>query len=108
VYVPFKTQLDVQKNDTSSVEIKEETTEACPNCGKPLIIRYSRFGKFYACSGYPACKTTKSFLKKVAGKTCPKCKGDIVVKYSKNKKRFYGCSNYPKCNYSSWTVKGIV
>ncbi len=107
VYGPFKTQLDEKKESTEMVEIKEDTTEACPKCGKGLIIRYSRFGKFFACSGYPACKFTKPFLKKVAGKKCPKCAGDIVVKYTKTKKRFYGCGNYPKCDYSSWTIKNV-
>lgn len=107
VYNPFKEQIEIQKKDTATVEIKEETTELCPKCGKPMILRYSKYGKFYACSGYPQCKTTKSFLKKVQGKTCPLCGGDVVVKYSKNRKRFYGCSNYPKCHFSSWTIKGI-
>lgn len=107
VYDPFKEQLDVKKADNEMVPIKEETTEVCPKCGKPLIIRYSRFGKFYACSGYPACRFTKQFLKKVAGKKCPKCAGDVVVKYTKTRKRFYGCSNYPKCDFSSWTIKDV-
>ena len=89
------------------VTINEETNEKCPKCEKSLIIRYSKFGKFYACSGYPACKFTKSFLHVVPGKKCPKCQGDIVVKYSRNKKRFFGCSNYPKCDYSSWTIKDV-
>ena len=108
VYDPFKVQLEEKKEDGEMVAIKEETTEVCPKCGKGLIIRYSRFGKFYACSGYPSCKFTKPFLKKIAGKKCPSCGGDIVVKYSKNKKRFYGCSNYPTCHYCSWTIKDMA
>jgi DNA topoisomerase-1 len=107
VYDPFKAQLDVKKADNEMVPINEETAEKCPKCGKSLIIRYSRFGKFYACSGYPACRFTKQFLKKVEGKKCPECGGDIVVKYTKTRKRFYGCSNYPKCNHSSWTIKNV-
>jgi DNA topoisomerase-1 len=107
VYDPFKIQLEEKKADGENVSIKEDTSELCPKCQKSLIIRYSRFGKFYACSGYPACKFTKPFLKVVNGKKCPKCQGDIVVKYTKTKKRFYGCSNYPKCDYSSWTIKNV-
>lgn len=107
VYDPFKKQLDVIMNDGKVVTINEDTNEKCPKCEKPLIIRFSKFGKFYACSGYPGCKFTKSFLHVVSGKKCPKCQGDVVVKYSKNRKRFYGCSNYPKCDFSSWTIKDV-
>jgi DNA topoisomerase-1 len=107
VYDPFKKQLDVKANDGVMVTIDEETNEKCPRCEKSLIIRFSKFGKFYACQGYPACKFTKSFQQMVAGKKCPKCQGDIVVKYSKNRKRFYGCGNYPKCDFSSWTIKDV-
>lgn len=107
VYDPFKKLLDVKTSDGTMVTINEETNEKCPKCDKSLTIRFSKFGKFYACTGYPGCKFTKSFLHIVPGKKCPKCQGDIVVKYSKNKKRFYGCSNYPKCDFSSWTIKDV-
>jgi len=62
------------------------------------VVKYGRFGKFIACSGYPDCKTTKPFLVKV-GVKCPKCGGELVVKKSKKKRTFYGCSNYPECNF---------
>jgi len=107
-YTPFKAQLEKNLESKDTLEIKEETLEPCPKCGKQIIARFSKFGKFYACSGYPSCKFTKSFLKIVKNAFCPKCKGNIVIKYSKTRKRFYGCSNYPKCTYCSWTVKELL
>lgn len=101
-YKPFSKELETKKSDTAMIEVKEEVSEPCPKCGKPLQMRYSRFGKFYACSGYPDCKFTKPFLKKVEGKKCPKDGGDIVVRYTKAKKKFYGCVNYPKCDYTEF------
>lgn len=106
-YSPFTVELDAQKKAVGMLQIKEETSEVCPKCGKPMIIRFSKFGKFYACSGYPECKTTKPFLFVVKNKKCPKCAGDIVVKFTKSRKKFYGCSNYPKCDYSAWALNLI-
>ncbi len=99
---PFQETLAERKKDTKKIQIKEETSEKCPKCGSPLTIRFSRFGKFYACSAYPKCKFTKSFLKFVKGKICPKCNGKIVIRYTKTKRRFYGCENYPKCDYTEF------
>jgi DNA topoisomerase-1 len=78
--------------------VEEATDEVCPKCGKPMVVKFGRFGKFLACSGYPECKTTKPFLVKV-GVKCPECGGELVVKKSKKKRTFYGCSNYPECNF---------
>jgi len=107
-YNPFKIRLTKNLESDDVLTIKEETLEPCPKCGKQIIARFSKFGKFYACSGYPNCRFTKPFLKIVKNAFCPKCKGNIVIKYSKSKKRFYGCSNYPNCTFSSWTVKDIL
>ena len=81
----------------------EETGDTCPECGKPLVYRYGKFGKFIACSGYPECK----YIPKKEKETtvickCPKCDGDIIVKRTKRGKEFYGCNNYPKCKYALW------
>jgi len=105
---PFQNILSERKQDTSTIDVEEEINETCPNCGSKLVVRYSRFGKFMACSKYPECKFTKSFLKTVQNKKCPECGGDIVVRFTKKKKRFYGCSNYPKCTYSSWTQYFLI
>ena len=98
-YKPFNEELVAQASDDTKIEVKDEVNEPCPTCGSPLQIRHSKFGKFYACSAYPKCKFTRSFLKLVLGKKCPKDGGDVVVRYSKAKRKFYGCSNYPKCDY---------
>ncbi len=104
---PFQDVLAERKQDTSTIDVEEEINETCPQCGAKLVVRYSRFGKFMACSKYPECKFTKSFLKTVQNKKCPDCGGDIVVRFTKSRKRFYGCGNYPKCKYSSWTLAKI-
>ncbi len=106
-YKPFEVELEAKKKEIGMIQIKEETSEKCPKCGKPLIIRFSKYGKFYACSGYPDCKFTKPFLFAIKNRKCPKCGGDIVVKFTKTKKKFYGCSNYPKCDFSSWALNKI-
>ncbi|MGB5034290.1 MAG: type I DNA topoisomerase [Microgenomates group bacterium] len=107
-YTPFNEDLKEQQKDDTKVELKEEVTEPCPTCGSPLQIRFSKFGKFYACTAYPKCKFTKSFLKLVSGKKCPKDGGDVVVRYSKAKRKFYGCSNYPKCDYVEFGWSKLV
>lgn len=84
-------------------EKPEETGEICPLCGKPLVYRHGKYGKFIACSGYPECKYIPKVEKSVTVICkCPKCSGDIIVKKTKRGKEFYGCSNFPKCKYASW------
>lgn len=84
-------------------EKPEETGELCPVCGKPLVYRHGKYGKFIACSGYPECKYIPKVEKSVTVICkCPKCDGDIIVKKTKRGKEFYGCSNFPKCKYASW------
>jgi len=97
-YKPFEKSLESAAKLMERVKVEEATDEVCPKCGKPMVVKYGRFGKFIACSGYPECKTTKPFLIKV-GVKCPKCGGELVVKKSKKKRTFYGCSNYPECNF---------
>jgi len=82
----------------------EETGETCPNCGNPLVIKQSKYGKFVACSNYPECKYIKPTEKKEAKEImpCPKCDGKIIERKTKRGKIFYGCSNYPKCDFATW------
>ena len=81
----------------------KETGEACPECGKPLVIRNGKYGEFTACSNYPDCKYIKKEEKKIVEVCdCPKCGHKIIEKKTKRGKIFYGCSNYPKCNYALW------
>jgi len=80
----------------------EDANEACPECGKPLLIRTGRFGRFISCSGYPDCTFKKPFMTKT-GAICPQDGGDLVERKSrKSAKVFYGCGNYPTCTFAVW------
>lgn len=81
------------------------TDETCEKCGKPMQIRFGRYGKFLGCSGYPECTNVRKMGKPVAslGVTCPDCnEGDIQQKWSRRGKMFYSCSRYPKCTFALW------
>ncbi|MEG2351147.1 MAG: type I DNA topoisomerase [Bacilli bacterium] len=82
----------------------EETGEKCPNCGKPMVIKNGKFGKFEACSGYPECKYIKPGKKKEVVEVCdcPKCGGKLVERTTKKGKVFYGCNSFPKCKVAVW------
>ena len=75
----------------------------CEKCGSDMVLRTSRFGSFYACSKYPACKFIKTITKEI-DVPCPKCAGKVITKYGKKKTVFYSCENYPKCDFSSWDM----
>ena len=100
---PFVAQLDYAEKTIPKMEFEDVPTgEACPNCGKPLIFKNGRNGKFIACSGYPECKTTKNIIID-AGVVCPDDGGMIVEKRGRMRgKVFYGCNNWPKCNFVAW------
>ena len=81
----------------------EETGEACPECGNPLVIRKGKYGEFVACSNYPECKyIKKEEVQEVEMCDCPNCSGKIIEKKSRRGKLFYGCNNYPKCKTAYW------
>ena len=82
----------------------EQTGEVCPNCGKPMVIKIGKYGKFEACSGYPECKYIKPKEKVPVIEVCdcPKCGGKIVERKTKKGKVFYGCGNFPKCKVAVW------
>ena len=105
-YGDFEDTLKKAKEDMKDQKIileEDKTDEVCPNCGKPMMFKYGRYGRFLACSGYPDCKTVKKVVNKL-GVDCPKCGGDILVrKTTKRGKTFYGCSNYPECTFASWS-----
>jgi len=104
-YYSFYKNLKIEKEKKEMIHVEEEIKEKCPQCGASLVVRYSRFGKFLACSRYPECNFTKSYYKKIKNKKCPNCKADIVIKFTKKKKRFYSCINWPKCDYVAWKLK---
>lgn len=103
-YQEFEPKVEVAFKNMEK-KVPEETGELCPNCGSPLVIKQSKYGKFTACSNYPTCKYIKSNKEEKEVKEimpCPKCDGKILEKKTKRGKIFYGCSNYPKCNFASW------
>ncbi len=103
-YTDFKETLKKAKEETKDINIKipdEETDIVCELCGRKMVIKNGRFGKFIACPGYPECKNIKSIVESI-GVKCPKCGGDIVIKKSKRGRMFYGCNNYPQCDFVSW------
>ena len=112
-YEPFAKNLAEKYEVVTKMELfkDEKTDEKCEKCGKPMIIRYGRFGKFLACSGFPECKSTKQLPKdapKPIGMKCSKCGEGEIVERRVNRGRargklFWGCGRYPKCDYASWT-----
>jgi len=98
-YPPFQDMLDKAWITLEKVNMTQMSEETCPNCGRPMVIKVGRFGKFIACSGYPECKTTMPYIVKT-GVPCPQCGGELVERISKKKKVFYGCSNFPKCKFA--------
>lgn len=100
---PFKEQLEKAEQQIQRVKLQDELAgEDCEKCGRPMVIKRSRYGKFIACSGYPECKNTKPYVERT-GALCPRCKGDIVVRRSRKGRVFYGCLNYPDCDFVSWS-----
>jgi DNA topoisomerase-1 len=98
-YPPFQGMLDKAWTNLEKVNMTQASEETCPKCGRPMVIRVGRFGKFLACSGYPDCKTTMPYLVKT-GISCPQCGGELVKRISKKKKVFYGCSKFPQCQFT--------
>jgi DNA topoisomerase-1 len=102
-YKAFSSDLE-KGNKAPKIKIPViESDEICDKCGRKMLIKNGRFGKFLACSGFPTCKNTKPFLDKI-GISCPEegCSGEIIRKKTKKGRTFYGCSNYPKCSFVTW------
>lgn len=103
-YSNFDDTLKLAEKNTELKSYKipdEETDEICEKCGKPMVIKHGRFGKFMACSGYPDCKNTKKIVVQTKG-ICPNCGGKIIKQKSAKGRIFFGCENYPKCKFVSW------
>jgi len=98
-YPPFQDMLDKAWTNLEKVSMTQVSEETCPNCGRPMVIKVGRFGKFLACSGYPDCKKTMPYIIKT-GVSCPRCGGELVKRISKKKRVFYGCSKFPKCQFT--------
>jgi DNA topoisomerase-1 len=102
-YHPFSEEVKTAFENVERVELpQEESTEVCEKCGRTMVYKYGRFGKFLACPGYPECKNTKA-IRKEMGVSCPKCgSGQITERKSKKGRFFYGCNQYPQCDFVSW------
>src|SRR2546429_3405232 len=102
-YGDFKVTMEKAEAEMGRVQKPVETIdELCPECGRNLVIRTGRFGRFISCSGFPECRYRRSFVNKT-GAFCPLCQGELVERRTKQKKRiFYGCNNYPTCNFAIW------
>ncbi|MBI4359394.1 MAG: type I DNA topoisomerase, partial [Candidatus Nealsonbacteria bacterium] len=115
-YRPFKETLKNKEKEVSKKELTQEATqETCPLCANPVVIKISRYGKFYACSNFPACKYKKNIPVSL-GLKCPKCReaaskeaspdpsrgGEIIERITRKRKVFYGCSEWPACDFALW------
>jgi DNA topoisomerase-1 len=105
-YPSCKSTKNFNRDDKGEITIAEdeEINEICEQCGRPMLLRWGKFGKFLGCSGYPECKTVRPLQKPVdLGIKCPDCKeGDIKERKSRWGKVFYGCDRYPECKFASW------
>ncbi len=104
-YGDFDKTLKEAKEEMKGVkiELEEDKTDLiCDKCGKPMVVKFGRFGRFIACSGYPECKNIVKMVSKI-GVPCPRCGGDVIVRKTKKGRDFYGCSNYPACTFVSWS-----
>ena len=103
-YGDFEKNLADVKKAMEGIDMKipdEETDIVCEKCGRKMVIKTGRYGKFIACPGFPECRNIKKIVQEIDA-DCPKCGGKVVIKKSKRGKVFYGCSNYPECDFVSW------
>ena len=103
-YKGFAKSLEDAEKNMEGKRVKVEdipTDEICEKCGRPMVIKSGRYGKFVACSGFPECRNAHPLVKDTGG-ICPECGGHMLVRKSAKGRIYYGCSNYPKCNYMTW------
>lgn len=103
-YAPFSVTLAQAEEKIGKVKIEDQVSEElCELCGRNMVIKMGRYGKFLACPGFPECRNTKPLFEEV-GANCPKCTKPLVVRRSKKGRKFYGCSGYPECDFVSWEM----
>jgi DNA topoisomerase-1 len=105
-YKEFDSELGTAEKEMEGKRVKvpdEATDEVCEVCGKPMVIKIGRFGKFMACSGFPDCKNTKRIVQETGG-DCPFCGKRVLLKKSKKGKKYYGCENNPECSFMTWDI----
>ena len=101
-YGPFAETLKNAEEAIGKIKIEDEVSDVpCEKCGRMMVYKMGRFGKFLACPGFPECRNAKPIIKE-AGVNCPKCGGKLLVKKSKRGKTYYGCENNPTCEFMTW------
>jgi len=101
-YPGFQKCVEDAVDQLSKIEIKDEVTDViCEKCGRNMVIKYGRYGKFLACPGFPDCQNAKPYFEE-AGVNCPECSGRILIKKTKKGRMYYGCENNPECSVMSW------
>lgn len=98
-YTPFEELLNQALNNIEKISVVKRTQEVCPDCGRVMVIKMGRYGKFLSCSGYPECKGTMPYLVKT-GVPCPQCGKELIERINKKKRVFYGCSEFPNCKFA--------
>ena len=103
-YPPFKDNLEKAQTNIEKIKIKDEESDiVCDKCGRKMVYKLSKFGKFLACPGYPECKNTMA-IREGTGAECPKCGGEILVRRSRKGKTYYACEKLPKCDFMAWDM----
>jgi DNA topoisomerase-1 len=102
-YPVFEHDMKNAEDKLSKIEIKDEVTDViCEKCGRNMVIKYGRYGKFLACPGFPECSNAKPFFED-AGVSCPECGGKVLIKKTKKGRKYYGCEHNPDdCTFVSW------
>ncbi|AZR72361.1 DNA topoisomerase I [Anoxybacter fermentans] len=102
-YKTFEQRLEQARKEMENVELESEVTDViCEKCGRNMVVKHGRYGKFLACPGYPECKNTQPYIIKT-GVKCIECEdGELIERRTKKGRIFYGCSNYPECEFITW------
>lgn len=101
-YQPFEKTLTSAEEKIGKIEIQDEVSDViCELCGRNMVYKQGRFGKFLACPGFPNCRNTKAIVE-TTGIHCPKCSGELIGRKTKKGRKFYGCSKYPECDFVTW------
>lgn len=103
-YGPFDSTLKVAEDAIGKIKIEDEVSDVpCEKCGRMMVYKLGRYGKFLACPGFPECRNAKPIIKE-SGANCPKCGGKLLVKKSKKGKTYYGCEHNPTCDFMTWDM----
>jgi len=103
-YDQFKLDIQEAESKIGQVELPEEVTDIkCEKCGRNMVIKHGKYGKFLACPGFPACRNARPILEE-AGVNCPKCAAKVMIKKTKKGRKYYGCENNPTCDFMTWDM----